>query len=343
MSQAINCNYARATVRALIQKYRKSNKHLPDTDKVLQNFNAHFSKTNSLQATKEIAHKRFLDVSKKFLRKWKGKESRQLYLQTFSMHAWQQLSDEEQQEHTLTNCEACKRQFPELTNAFPAFQKRASKRRETLPKTPPKSFVTEELDTVCHNKFGASFRELLEETPSIGLQKRPTSQQRLKAKRQILKEVKTSIEQNMEEKATDMVMGARTSWKTFNKMRLTVGLEDRQKTEARQQKRKSLESENTPPDKKVHGYTEEHIETLINTDRLLQEAKSWSPTESINWSAIGTNYGLTSPNRGQILKEYLAQHDMHTCSYESREATPTIEESQNEIPGWKNILPHMQT
>ena len=120
-------------------------------------------------------------------------------------------------------------------------------------------------------------------------------------------------------------------------MRLTVGLEDRQKTEARQQKRKSLESENTPPAKKVHGYTEEHIETLINTDRLLQEAKSWSPTESINWSAIGTNYGLTSPNRGQIHKEYLAQYD--TCSYESREATPTIEESQNEIPGWKNILP----
>ena len=118
------------------------------------------------------------------------------------MHAWQQLSDEEQQEHTLTNCEACKRQFPELTNAFPAFRKRASKRRETSPKTPPKSFmeqVTEELDTVCHNKFGASFGELLEETPSVGLQKRPTSQQ-------ILKEVKTSIEENMEEKATDMVM-----------------------------------------------------------------------------------------------------------------------------------------
>ena len=73
MSQAINCNYARATVRALIQKHRKSNKHLPDTDKALQNFNAHFNKTNSLQATKEIALKRFFDVSKFFYGSGRGK------------------------------------------------------------------------------------------------------------------------------------------------------------------------------------------------------------------------------------------------------------------------------
>ena len=323
MSQAINCNFARAAVRALTQKHRKSNKHVPDIDNVLKDFNEHFTKTTSLQTTSEIAQKRFLDVSKIFLRKWKGKESRQQYLKTFSMHAWQQLSDEEQQEHTLTDCEACKRQYSELTKAFPAIHKHTCKHKphmsltytETPGKTPPKkSFieqVTKELDTVCHSKFGASFGELLEQTPSTGLQKRLTSQQQLKAKRQILKEVKNSMEQNMESKATDMVMGARTSWKTFNKLRLTVGLEDKQKTKERQQKRKSLESENTPPaKKKVHGYTDEHIETLINADHLLEEAKTWSPTKKINWSAIGANYGLTSPNRGQIVKEYLAQHDI---------------------------------
>ena len=35
---------------------------------------------------------------------------------------------------------------------------------------------------------------------------------------------------------------------------------------------------------------------------------SWGPDVNVNWTTLGTDFGLTTPNRGQIVKDYLAQH-----------------------------------
>ena len=61
----------------------------------------------------------------------------------------------------------------------------------------------------------------------------------------------------------------------------------------------------TPNRKRKHGHKAENLN--INQDHLLQEAHSWQPNQSINWTALGRQYGLNNPNSGQVLKEYLAE------------------------------------
>jgi len=112
----------------------------------------------------------------------------------------------------------------------------------------------------------------------------------------------------MNEKATDMVMATRTSWSSFDRMRHTLGLEDKQKTLERKRKLdESPRSENAPPKKKVHGYTDTHMQSLVDTHALLEEAETLLPNPKINWLALATKYGLSTPNRGQTVKEFLAQ------------------------------------
>ena len=49
-------------------------------------------------------------------------------------------------------------------------------------------------------------------------------------------------------------------------------------------------------------------------ERLLEEAKGWSPFEKVNWSQVTSRYGLTSPNKGQIVKEFLEEQGIPAAS-----------------------------
>ena len=40
---------------------------------------------------------------------------------------------------------------------------------------------------------------------------------------------------------------------------------------------------------------------------LMNEAKTWEDRQSINWSQLGTKCGLDQPNRGQMIKVFLAE------------------------------------
>ena len=118
-------------------------------------------------------------------------------------------------------------------------------------KVSPKSFVkqvSQELDNIPTRNFGFHFDTVLEQTPRAPLQKRDTSTERLRAKRWILQEVWNTVQKEMNEKATDMVMATRTSWSSFDRMRHTLGLEDKQKTLERKRKLdESPRSKNAPP------------------------------------------------------------------------------------------------
>lgn len=60
----------------------------------------------------------------------------------------------------------------------------------------------------------------------------------------------------------------------------------------------------------MHGYKEQHLQTILNATELLDEAMTWGPTEKINWTNMGRRYGLLNANRGQIVKEYLASKNI---------------------------------
>lgn len=44
--------------------------------------------------------------------------------------------------------------------------------------------------------------------------------------------------------------------------------------------------------------------------QLLKEAASWSPNKTVNWSLLAQQYGIAKPNGGQIMKEFLQEHNV---------------------------------
>ena len=97
----------------------------------------------------------------------------------------------------------------------------------------------------------------------------------------------------MDSHGAEMVMQHRISWSTFNKIRKTEGLSVI-----------ICQEEPLPPSKrKCHGCKPNNLR--INTEELLREARTWTPDENINWSQLAERYGLTTSNRGQVVKEFL--------------------------------------
>jgi Ni/Co efflux regulator RcnB len=69
-------------------------------------------------------------------------------------------------------------------------------------------------------------------------------------------------------------------------------------------KRKS-DGEEPEAKRKKHGCSSANLQ--IDKQGLMNEAKTWEDGQSINWSQLGTKYGLDQPNRGQVIKEFLAE------------------------------------
>jgi hypothetical protein len=56
---------------------------------------------------------------------------------------------------------------------------------------------------------------------------------------------------------------------------------------------------------------------LLATD-LLTEARSWKSNMTLNWSDLARRYGITKPNGGQSMKEFLRDHDIPAALGESQ-------------------------
>ena len=124
-------------------------------------------------------------------------------------------------------------------------------------------------------------------------------------------------------------MHNRISWCAYNKIRKTEGL-------ATTPKRKRQEDEDTPTAKRRNGCKPENM--TINTEELVQEASTWSPTETIIWSQLGTKYGLITPNRGQVRKEFLQEHNIPAASVAQR-ATWAPRKTKKKFKSGKTSFP----
>ena len=135
--------------------------------------------------------------------------------------------------------------------------------------------------------------------------------------------MKQSIQNGMDENGDTVVLWNRISWSTFDKIRKQEGL-----VVPKDRKRINDIYEQTPtPKRKKHGFNEENMP--IDTTKLLKEAQSWDPNSRINWTELGTKYGLTIANRGQVIKEFLSQHGIPAACRLNR----TPRRSKKKLPG----------
>ena len=285
-------------------------------------YNQHFASFASMKVKYSITAKRFPAICRRFNDKWKDTSVRSDYLEAFSLTAWSQLSKEDTEKHTCRNCMQCPTPSPNLFNAFPS-----AKKASTMPtiKFTPKDLssskqfgrkVLRELNVVTNTHFSKPIQNVLAETPKSRFVHRSTSATRQQEKRRIQNEVKKNIEKEMDGQAT--VLRNRISWRKYDKMRQVSGLET---TRKRTLNVDATDEEQPPTKKKRHGTWEENL--LIDKEELLAEARLWRPDEKVNWSELGAKYGIEGANRGQVIKEFLADHEIEVANQQQRKNRAT--------------------
>ena len=134
--------------------------------------------------------------------KWKCREKRIQYLQSFSISKWKQLPNSIQIRHTLSNCKECAIHHTTLQNAFPGKKLALSKDVATTVKTVinanDETHATREilanLQPLFESRYGHSFTDAVTRLPGSQLQAKPNSVDKRRAKRKIQRECKQEIE-----------------------------------------------------------------------------------------------------------------------------------------------------
>ena len=120
MTQAIDCNFARAAVHHYTKSKFTRNNKLPkgSISSIIQAYNQQFSGTN-LTTTYTVAAKKFIPITRIISNsRWNSPEAKQTYLETFSSQSWSILNEEEKTKHTLRGCKAC--QIKPASALFPS-------------------------------------------------------------------------------------------------------------------------------------------------------------------------------------------------------------------------------
>ena len=332
MTESINCGYARVAARHFTTNHYKGNK-LPHGSypKIMAEFNQHFSTMPSFKVDYTTTIKKFPAICRRFNMKWTPKSARKDYLEVFSIGAWNQLSTEDKQKHTITNCTECSKNMPNIFNSFPSARK-----QDTVPAinfstqdlSNAKRFgkkVLRELNVLTNTHFSQPIQEVLVKTPKSKLEHRKDSATRQKEVRSIENKVKKDFENEMV--GQDAVLQNRLSWRQYDKIRQTTALTTTPK------RSRDDEDEIPPAKRKRHGSN-----LTIDQDKLLDEARSWPMDYEPNWSALGTEYGLSSSNRGQCIKEFLSENGISAALRAQRQQR-ALRRSKKKFRGKRLSMP----
>lgn len=165
-------------------------------------------------------HKKLPGLREKII-KWNGRKlhEKEKFLETFSLKAWQQMSESKRREHCFTNCKGCTVRFCEIQAYFPvkssfligkAMQNPVFTATKVNPTPQVKPLqrdikntakaIYDKVDPLFQKQFGTSFAEALSKVPAIDLQYNTPNQLRNK-RRQLYRKNKENIEKQMEETA----------------------------------------------------------------------------------------------------------------------------------------------
>ena len=125
--------------------------------------------------------------------KWKCREKRIEYLQTFSISKWKQLPTSTKAHHTLSNCKECTIYHTTLQITFPGKKLEPSKDVATAVGTvtnrTEEMHATREifadLQPLFENRYGCSLTDAVTRLPGSRLQAKPTSVDKKRVKRKI--------------------------------------------------------------------------------------------------------------------------------------------------------------
>ena len=201
-------------------------------------------------------------------------------------------------QHSRTECQSCPSFFPALTRAFPG-RKRALSERNTVDITiakpdlslPPTKLakkighdIVTQLEPTCKELTGRSLADILQRTPTAGVTKRKTPAAIKKENREQLRGVKHAIESELHKRDHDHLFQNRLSFRKYNSIRLAEAFETSEKAAERTRSK-------SRPSHRIHGTSPENVP--FDKDALVDEAKTWSDDQQVNWTQLAGRYGVT--------------------------------------------------
>lgn len=310
MTDPITCNFARCAIHHFTTKHEGRYHRLPKGSytKILHQYNQHVVDTPALTTTYTVVSKKFQAITKIFGNKWHPNHAKEEFFNTFDLEQWKSTDPQEKCKHTLCGCKECQERHARITHLFPLLHRK----KDTAKTSPQISFSPKDLssppefglklleaaNSISTTHFQKPIQQVISETPWSRMVLKPSSRMRLSQRWQFLHDIKNQIQTDMNSEGDTLVLQNRLGWNRLDSLRKGLGLSGSKR------KRSTIENA-TPTTKHKHGCHSTNLD--IDKDQLLQEARSWQPDEHVNWSQLGLRYGLSKPNRGQIIKKYLAE------------------------------------
>jgi len=295
---------------------------------------------------------------------WRNKGDKETYLSTFSVANWSEgknITKEMKRAHSLANCKAYTMLNSNLQATFPGNKKnnkakkgplseiKGDAKRDTTLSETQKGFkvnnkqlkmigqaIYSTYDEKCKENFGKSLSEILILVPEAGLERKLSPVEKRKLKRDQQRQMKTDIENNVNENDTEEHLSSRQSYRARQQHRLAQSFETM--TEATERASK------TPPKVRERSHAPSADNIGGDLDQLLIDVKSW-PNGPINWSEKARIYNIhvrtkgqdsTTPNGGQMIKSFLQRKEVDLSRFQHITGTANQHNPQDKAKG---ILP----
>ena len=267
---------------------------------VFEMYSKQFGYYPNMQLQKSTIFRNAITTTSKFNNRWNPNEMQNVYMNTFSPMICILMTRENTPykiaQHAVCHMELCITHI--LVNTRLEKEESAVITLDTDQMSSPTKCgksVFSQLNGICEVSFGESAQAVLVEEHN--------KSERQTIVRKIVTETKEIIQEAMDETALNSVMGYRLSWRTYDYTQKDEGLSSRQKREAPMDENDQHEGK-----KCRHGC----IAEIIHVDKatLLQTAASWPADIKVNRSDLTRQNGLIQKNGDQILKGFLAEHEV---------------------------------
>lgn len=223
--------------------------------------------------------------------------SRASYLDVLSLVKWSELPNLEKNRHTLSKCTRCFELYKEHQSFFPlkpTYQPEqvVMVNKDALQRQGIKKFTTNalsELNRACTNEAGTSFTDALLQTKSASLERKKTSNEKRKEKRNIQRDITKKVNEQFAQTAAITLLTEGESKRKYHRKRIAQSFcspEDQPK-----------------PKRKKHSPNFENI--TWDTEKLRETLQNWPTCKPVNWSAVAREHNIHGGNAGQVAKEYV--------------------------------------
>ncbi len=303
----MNCGFCRVAIKELSNDHKFQRQKIDietRENKFQQQFSSFseldqssiFNKTNTQRTC--LFNRHCNQVLSMFSKKWITTSARLDYLSSFSILAWEKLSELEKRKHSLSNCERCQQKYNLLQTKFPGkpvFENTLCSAvseiiSSSTQKTKSKAVtsVLSPIDNAFKAKFGESFTTTVtKHCPKLGLQKKVTPNDTRNEKRKLCRIIRDDMNEQLSDSTPISILAENQSLASYERQRLSQYFEQK-----------------TPKKIKTHSPSIQNWDTV----GLVCHLRSIPAGTKIIWQQLADEHGIHGDNRGQICKEYVVNN-----------------------------------